>query len=300
MRTTTALPFEITLAPDEAREALEWSSAFTASPYGDQWAAFSHAVAGATDRPRWIDKAAQTFTGAPGAASLLVSGLPVALDRPTPSAPFVELREPTGTEALLTALAVGIGQVVSLADWHEGDRVQNLYPLASEASQQNASNAVYLELHTESAFRPATPDAVLLLCLRGDDTVKTFVSDLAEAWSRLGDGTRQALSEPHFGFPTPEGATPPLPIARRAECGWVFDYAEALVACSPERAEALDELRAEIDGGLVEVSLRQGDLLVIDNTQVVHGRSAYEPRYDGTDRWLQRCLVSGGRRARAG
>jgi L-asparagine oxygenase len=30
---------------------------------------------------------------------------------------------------------------------------------------------------------------------------------------------------------------------------------------------------------------------VIDNTAAVHGRSPFSPRYDGTDRWLQRAFV---------
>ena len=34
-----------------------------------------------------------------------------------------------------------------------------------------------------------------------------------------------------------------------------------------------------------------GDLLVIDNALVVHGRSPFPARYDGTDRWLQRAFV---------
>ena len=36
---------------------------------------------------------------------------------------------------------------------------------------------------------------------------------------------------------------------------------------------------------------RAGDLLIIDNTVAVHGRSPFTPRFDGTDRWLQRTFV---------
>jgi hypothetical protein len=44
----------------------------------------------------------------------------------------------------------------------------------------------------------------------------------------------------------------------------------------------------EVEGGVV---LEAGDLLVVDNNVSVHGRSPYEPRFDGTDRWLQRTFV---------
>jgi L-asparagine oxygenase len=36
--------------------------------------------------------------------------------------------------------------------------------------------------------------------------------------------------------------------------------------------------------------LEPGDVLVIDNRTTVHGRSAFEPRFDGTDRFLVRCF----------
>jgi alpha-ketoglutarate-dependent taurine dioxygenase len=39
------------------------------------------------------------------------------------------------------------------------------------------------------------------------------------------------------------------------------------------------------------VVLEPGDLLVVDNTVAVHGRSPFPARYDGTDRWLQRAFV---------
>ena len=39
------------------------------------------------------------------------------------------------------------------------------------------------------------------------------------------------------------------------------------------------------------VALEAGDLLVVDNAVAVHGRSPFTPRFDGTDRWLQRTFV---------
>jgi L-asparagine oxygenase len=37
--------------------------------------------------------------------------------------------------------------------------------------------------------------------------------------------------------------------------------------------------------------LEAGDLLIIDNNKTIHGRKPFQPRYDGTDRWVQRMLV---------
>jgi alpha-ketoglutarate-dependent taurine dioxygenase len=38
------------------------------------------------------------------------------------------------------------------------------------------------------------------------------------------------------------------------------------------------------------VCLTPGDILVIDNNRVVHGRSAFKARFDGRDRFLVRCF----------
>ena len=48
------------------------------------------------------------------------------------------------------------------------------------------------------------------------------------------------------------------------------------------------------------VHLESGDLLIIDNRRAAHGRSAFEPRYDGCDRWLKRAYLVSDLSAAAG
>jgi hypothetical protein len=40
------------------------------------------------------------------------------------------------------------------------------------------------------------------------------------------------------------------------------------------------------------VVLKPGDLLLVANHRLVHGRQAFRPRYDGTDRWMRHCMVT--------
>ena len=54
---------------------------------------------------------------------------------------------------------------------------------------------------------------------------------------------------------------------------------------------ALLEMREAVNSSTNEVFLKTGDLLVINNDCTVHGRKPFQPRYDGTDRWVQRMLV---------
>ena len=43
-------------------------------------------------------------------------------------------------------------------------------------------------------------------------------------------------------------------------------------------------LKSKLEGPALE----PGDLLMVDNRRAVHARTAFRPRYDGQDRWLQR------------
>ncbi len=69
-----------------------------------------------------------------------------------------------------------------------------------------------------------------------------------------------------------------------------FD-ADLMMGIDPVAEVALAALRKAVWLAHVGVILQAGDLLVIDNLAAVHGRSPFEARYDGTDRWLQRTFV---------
>ncbi|MFC4587293.1 TauD/TfdA family dioxygenase [Sphaerisporangium corydalis] len=284
---------ELSLTEETAGEIARWSSALAGDAYRAAERSRAEAPGLAFVAP---DLAAEVvrFGRLLGRAGLLrVTGvrIPGRLP-PTPGRPYVEVRRPVGTEPLLLAVAGLAGEVVSFADWHGGDRVQNLYPLRSEAGRQNASNAVHLEMHTETAFRPTTPDALALLCLRHDDRARTLACDLLDVWAGLDSGVRRALAEPAYAFELPGGTTTePKPVATEWRGRPRFNYADAVCSVDAEHRGALLALKEGIRDRTTQITLMAGDLLLIDNTHVVHGRTGYGPRYDGGDRWLQRCLI---------
>jgi hypothetical protein len=54
---------------------------------------------------------------------------------------------------------------------------------------------------------------------------------------------------------------------------------------------ALDWLTDYIKENKKGITLSTGDLLFINNYCVVHGRSAYQPGFDGFDRWIKRLNI---------
>lgn len=234
--------------------------------------------------------------GMPGAGGLLLKGW---TDRrpegPTP----LDLRPPdaagVGTEAFLLLAAARLGPAIGFPDWHGGARLQNLFPVRRLAEGQSASNAVDLEFHTETAFRPDTPAALCLLCLRGGaaDGPRTLVCDMEAVAAGLG-GQAERLSEPEFYFEPRgpgRGRTEPKPIRTRLGPRSRYHYAEALRAGKPAHLALLKRLREDLHRRAEGIVLRAGDLLILDNTHVVHARTSFRPGYDGTDRWLQRVLI---------
>lgn len=54
---------------------------------------------------------------------------------------------------------------------------------------------------------------------------------------------------------------------------------------------ALRKMQSSVKQVFNYVKLKPGDLMIVDNRRAIHARSGYTPRYDGTDRWLQRMYV---------
>lgn len=297
MRDSLTVPLRaVHVSADRAGVLLDWAAGQRTRPYGmpDEPRDGPAARPQAAPLPEEADRAVAEFGAALGAAgALVVSGLPVPADLPaTPDRPYPLIRRQVGTEPLLQAVAARLGEIFGYADWHDGDRVQNLYPLPGEAQKQNASNSVLLEMHTETAFRPNTPDALALYCLRADPAAETVICDIARVCAALPAAQARALAEPAFGFALPDGGlTPPLPVVGNWRGRPRYHYADALASHDAAHAGALDALRTAIQETGTRIALRAGDLLLLDNVHMVHGRTAYRPRYDGTDRWLQRCLV---------
>ena len=68
----------------------------------------------------------------------------------------------------------------------------------------------------------------------------------------------------------------------------------ATIATTPltARAEAaLREFGQACETACRTLVLAPGDLAILDNRVTAHGRTAFRPRYDGADRWVQRTFV---------
>ncbi|MGW1894587.1 TauD/TfdA family dioxygenase [Streptomyces sp. NPDC002004] len=271
------------------------------------------------DDPAWVDAARALWPGLPAAVRdplrdfrrdsgpsgvLLLRGLPV--DEPmlpaTPDTADAVQREAAVPAALLTMIACALGDPAAYRPEKTGALVQDVVPVRGREEFQGNAGSVLLTFHNENAFHPHRPDFVMLLCLRPDhDGVAGLrTAGIREALPLLSEESRAALGRPEFrtapppsfGSPGGAGGPQPRPVLDGAadDPDLCVDFS-ATEPLTPRAREALAELGGVFERIAHTTVLRAGDLAVVDNRVTTHGRSAFRPRYDGQDRWLQRTFV---------
>ena len=252
--------------------------------------------------PGVVHDALVDFADSPAqAGALLLRGLPVGQLPPTPPSPTAAVAKDLISEFALVTVARRLGQPVGYEPEHGGDLVQNIVPTQAAADRQvSTSSKVELMFHTEAAFHPHRPRYLLLSCLRGDSSAATTLSSIHEVLPQLPAAVVDVLFEPRFRTAADEsylhgrantlGAATSVLRGPRLRPTMVFD-ADLMVGMDSEADDSLQALGAAVSAHHVAIVLEAGDLLIVDNTIAVHGRTPFTPRFDGTDRWLQRTFV---------
>jgi len=272
---------------------------------------------GHIDSPAWVAAARRAWEDAPvqlrralrsfrrdsgQGGALLVRNLPVDLENlpDTPSADGSVLREATVSAATVMLIAHGLGDPAAFRPEKSGALVQNVVPVPGNEELQANSGSVRLTFHTENAFHQHRPDFVLLLCVRPDHEE---IAELRTVCSRqvlpkLSEPARDALRSADFVTAAPPsfgaggGITQPHAVLPGDEDDPDLRIDEAATKpANDEAAAAMTELSGLFEDSFNAIRLGAGDLAIVDNRVTVHGRSAFTPRYDGRDRWLQRTFV---------
>ncbi|WP_018469648.1 TauD/TfdA family dioxygenase [Streptomyces sp. LaPpAH-202] len=251
--------------------------------------------------PRLLE-ALRAFRHDPGElGALLLVGLPIDEDTlpPTPVEPDSVQRAATVPAAVSVLVGVQLGELIAFRQEKSGALVQNVVPVRGLEESQSNAGSVPLEYHVENAFHPCRPDFVGLTCLRADheSNAGTLVASVRLALARLDVADREVLHQPRFTTSPPPsfdaGATTPVhPVLDgRADDPNVRVDFHVTEACDEEAREALERLRGAMAASALPVRLATGEMALLDNRVVLHGRSPFTPRYDGGDRWLQRIFV---------
>ncbi|MDX3639642.1 clavaminate synthase family protein [Streptomyces sp. MB09-02B] len=297
--------YDVTLEPSDAEivEEIAWKLAAQAT--------------GRPDDIEWVEAARNSWHELPVAlrrtlaafrrdsgpdGGLLLRGLPVdALGLPpTPSVNGSVQREPALGAAVLLMIACGLGDPGAFRPEKGGALVQDVVPVPGMEEFQGNAGSTRLTFHIENAFHEHRPDFVMLLCLRADPTGRAGLrtASIRQVLPLLSEDALRTLWAPEFITAPPpsftmgdvEEAPAPVLTGDPSDPDIRVDLA-ATEPVTPGAADALRELQDHFDATAATHRLGPGELAIVDNRVTVHGRTEFTPRYDGTDRWLQRTFV---------
>jgi L-asparagine oxygenase len=244
--------------------------------------------------PAAVRAALQEMRYAEAFCALAVRGKCLDTDCPATPAHWSE-SEPARTlrhDIWLTLLAAQLGDPIAWAYLQDGRLFNDVLPIrGEEEAQTEHGSSTEMLLHVDEAFADARSDAFGLVCMRNAGAVPTTVAPLAAL--ALSPALTDILFEPRFVVQAhgDERVRPVFTGSRgRPYVRMDFVYTRALDG-DRGAGSALAALMDQASAAVVEVSLAPGEVLLVDNGRCLHGRRAFQARYDGTDRWLRRLAV---------
>ncbi|CAM3735425.1 TauD/TfdA family dioxygenase [Xenorhabdus thuongxuanensis] len=193
------------------------------------------------------------------------------------------------------------GDVVGFSDLQEGKLVQEIFPIKKDAGKQLGTGSVNLLLHTEDTSLGYRADYLGFMCIRNNYRIPTCVS--VPDFSKLSEKTVIILKRNKFRI---FNDRPCLSKEERDEnytiCPILTGSGNNIhmrydplyldkEALDDEEREAVAELEKLTESAVFDLVLSPGEVAFIDNYRCAHGRKAYQPKYDGTDRWLKRTQI---------
>jgi L-asparagine oxygenase len=238
-------------------------------------------------------------------AALVIRGMPLELTAPTP--PHWRERPPEATllhDFWLTLVCGQLGDIFCYASLQDGRLLEDFFPIAGqEKVQLGISSINNFDLHVDDPFDEDRADFFGLLAMRNPDGTATMLAPVDDA--DLSGLDVDVLFEPRFiiradpehleGMGITDEVTRQCPVltGSRSAPDLCLDSAYTDAVPGDARARAgLEDLRARLEAAVTMVVLKPGDLLLVANHRLVHGRQAFRPRYDGTDRWMRHCMVT--------
>jgi len=208
------------------------------------------------------------------------------------------------SEFWLAMVAKILGEPIGYAQERNGEVFQNVRPRQGQENKiASDSSQIILDLHVENGYHPVRPDYLLLYGLRPDPQHQAYTLAIEikkilqfftkEEISILRDRLFKTSVDWNFGNVNAErGTGPTVSILFGDENNPMVFYDDEYVSgVTPNAQRVLDKFRGIVHEHMEYILLNPGEMLVFDNYKCLHGRTSFQPHYDGNDRWLQRLLV---------
>jgi L-asparagine oxygenase len=278
------------------------ASTITADAHDEPYEFASQTRLAATNLPRSARSLLEELISSRGNGALLLSGLMVGPRPRTPFDPVNDVTRGTLMARQTATLLAAICHLVGYRPESDGELVQSVIPTRRDLQEQTSNGSKEtLLLHVEQTFNELRPDVLALGCLTGDLDAATYAISVRTLLEQLPKQHVERLWEPEFycGVDTSfvrGGASAnlrgPMAVLSGSPIDPVIRYeGEMMFSSSQVHQAALDAVMAVCQEQRDEVVLQPGDVLILDNSRVLHGRGSFQPRFDGSDRWL--CRLQG-------
>lgn len=195
-----------------------------------------------------------------------------------------------------------IGEMVGYESEGYGRLFQDMVPNKKlSVTQTSLGSKVELELHTEQAFSELRPDFLSLACLKGDTSAKTYYFHIDQIVKQMTNEEMNYLKQKKWMIGIDQSFVMngcsselrgPLSIITENENNHQLVFDQDLMFGITEEATQL--LMKIIDLYYLyrkEVTLNPGEILILNNKKLVHGRSSFSPKFDGNDRFIIRSFI---------
>lgn len=202
--------------------------------------------------------------------------------------------------ALLFLLGSALGDMYGFSAQQGGELVNDIMPSPSSIGIGNISSGSRepFPFHTEDTFHPCFPDYVMFLSLRNADRIPLQVSAPrppvpADMWDLLSKPRYAHKPSPSHAQENAMNSRAPVLFGAEDAPNIRINFAnlDRSSLSDPELA-AVNALGEMLRRNAVDVPLEAADCVILDNMRTVHARRSFQARFDGSDRWLKRAIVS--------
>lgn len=234
---------------------------------------------------------------------LLFRDFPTEWNRKTPENHQKYVGETTVLCKMQAIFLSYMGDIIAYESVGEGCVLQDIVPVKPDKGKPNIDST---EIRTEQAFSTYRPDIVSLACLRSDPNAWNYILPVKTLLAHLTPQEIELLYAPLWKIGVDESFLPrdrecvegnirgPIPILSgedRQNPFLRFDQ-YLMVGITEEADEMIPKIVEIYYKHRIAIALQPGDMLILDNRKVIHGQSAFSPKYDGTDRFLVRCFAT--------
>lgn len=235
-------------------------------------------------------------------SAVLITGLPI--DPVLPTTPLDGLESPDKKTLISECLLVGACGMLGMApmSYHNekgGNLIHDIVPIPGREQSKSNEGSETFSMHIEAPHHPHPPEWIGLIALRNSEEGATSFVNIGDAYRAMPFLMRKALLEPIFTLRIGESfgsnSYTECAIAELDEFTGKLKYRvdlSEMVGNSDFADSVLATLAAKMADLERSYVLKPGEMLLLNNRIMAHGRVSFMPDYSsGEQRWLQRMYM---------